>query len=181
MKITEFKIKGPLLIEPKMLGDARGFFVERYRTDIFGELGLPAFIQDNYSRSGPRVLRGLHFQYAPPQGKLVTAIAGSVFDVAVDIRHKSPTFGQSISVELHGDRPAWFWIPPGFAHGFQVLGKEGADMLYKVDARYGPEGEGGISFNDPTLGIDWPGSDPSLSPKDQNQPAWSDYLKNPRF
>jgi len=181
VKVTEFSIKGPLLIEPKMIGDSRGFFVERFRNDVYLELGLPEFIQDNYSRSSGQVLRGLHFQYDRPQGKLVSAVRGAIFDVAVDIRKSSPTFGQHVAVELHGDKPAWFWVPAGFAHGFRVLSGEGADILYKVNANYNPQGEGGIDFEDPILGIEWPGSNPSLSERDRKMPSWNDYVRDPKF
>jgi dTDP-4-dehydrorhamnose 3,5-epimerase len=181
VKVTKFSIQGPLLIEPKMIGDSRGFFVERFRKDVYLELGLPEFIQDNYSRSSGQVLRGLHFQYDRPQGKLVSAVRGAIFDVAVDIRETSPTFGQHVAVELHGDRPAWFWVPAGFAHGFRVLSAEGADLLYKVNADYNAQGEGGIAFDDSDLGIQWPGSSPEISERDRKMPSWKAYLVQPRF
>lgn len=182
MKVTEFKIKGPLLIEPKMFGDARGFFVERYRKDLFAELGLPEFIQDNYSRSSANVLRGLHYQFDQPQSKLISVASGSIFDVAVDIRKGSSTFGEHVHVELDGDHPAWFWVPAGFAHGFQVLSKNGADMLYKVDVPYNPQGEAGIAWNDSQVAIAWPGTEkPSLSERDQRQPDWRSYRAKPAF
>lgn len=181
MKVTKFNINGPLLIEPKVFGDARGFFTERFRKDFFTELGLPEFIQDNYSRSAPRVLRGLHYQYDLPQSKLVTAVSGTIFDVAVDIRKGSPTLGKSVFVELSGDRPAWFWVPEGFAHGFQALSGDGADVLYKVNAPYIPSSEGGIRWNDPILNIPWPIMTATLNERDASLTGWQRYLENPRF
>jgi dTDP-4-dehydrorhamnose 3,5-epimerase len=181
VKVTEFKIKGPLLIEPKMVGDARGFFIERYRRDLFSELGLPDFIQDNYSRSSQGVLRGLHYQYDRPQSKLVTVVSGVIYDVAVDIRRDSPTFGQHLHVQLDGDRPAWLWVPAGFAHGFEVLSSQGADVAYKVDAAYNPSGEGGILWNDPDLGIEWPIGKPTVSERDRQQVKWQQFAKEPKF
>lgn len=181
LEVTEFSIKGPLLIEPKSFADDRGFFTERYRQDLFRELGIPDFIQDNYSRSSLKVLRGIHYQYDRPQGKLVTSTRGVIFDVAVDLRQDSPSLGQHVHVELSGDRPAWFWIPAGFGHGFEVLSKEGADVLYKVDAFYNSCGEGGIRWDDPELAISWPGTAPSLSPRDQELPGWRNYLADCRF
>lgn len=181
MNVSGFKIDGPKLIEPKVFGDGRGFFSERFRVDAFRELGLPEFIQDNYSRSQTRVLRGMHFQYDRPQSKLVTATTGRILDVIVDVRSKSPSFGQSISVELDGQKPAWLWVPAGFAHGFLVLSPEGADVMYKVDTPYNPRGEGGICWNDRDLAIEWPVKDPEVSPRDGVLPAWTEYLKAPRF
>lgn len=180
VKITDFNIKGPLLIEPKRFGDSRGFFVERYRKDMFAELGLPEFVQDNYSRSTSKVLRGLHFQFDRPQSKLVSAASGRIFDVAVDIRRDSPTCGQHVAVELHGDLPAWFWVPAGFAHGFQVLG-ESADLLYKVDVPYNQDGESGIAWDDPEIAIQWPESEPALSDRDKRLASWKSYCETPRF
>jgi dTDP-4-dehydrorhamnose 3,5-epimerase len=182
VKLTEFHIKGPKLIEPKVHGDARGFFTERYREDLFREFGVQThFVQDNYSRSQVKVLRGLHFQYDRPQAKLVTAAAGTILDVIVDIRVSSPTFGQSLSVELDGKRPSWFFVPAGFAHGFLVLSSEGADLMYKVDSYYNPAGESGVRWNDPTLGINWPIRDPIVSPRDAEMQGWDSYRKSPRF
>lgn len=182
MKVTEFEIQGPKLIELRTFGDGRGFFVERYRKDLFSEIGLPAtLVQDNFSRSQADVLRGLHYQFDAPQGKLVTALSGRIFDVAVDIRKNSSTFGQYVSVEIDGQRPAWFWIPPGFAHGFLVLSPEGADVMYKVDAYYNAKGEAGIAWNDRELAVAWPKPNPLLSEKDAAQPGWGAYRANPKF
>ena len=183
MKVTEFDVKGPKLIELKVHGDARGFFVERFVRDRMLEIGLPAmdFVQDNYSRSAHGVLRGLHYQHDKPQGKLVTATRGRIYDVAVDIRRSSPTFGRSVAVELDGDTPMWFWIPEGFAHGFAVLSEEGADLMYKVNAPYNPHGEGGIMWNDLDLAVPWPLKSPSLSARDEKLQTWSAYRAEPKF
>lgn len=167
MEVIEFPINGLKLIKLKTFHDERGFFVERYNHAKFKELGLPTtFVQDNFSRSKPGVLRGLHFQYAPPQGKLVTCLSGEIFDVAVDIRKNSPTFGQHVSVSLSGDEPALFWIPAGFAHGFCVTSSTVADVLYKVDNLWNGAGEGCLQWNDKSLGIKWPTISPILSSKD---------------
>lgn len=182
MNVTEFHIQGPKLVELKTHGDARGFFVERYREDIFREIGISTrFIQDNYSRSQENVLRGLHYQYTQPQSKLVTAARGRILDVIVDIRKGSPTVGQSLAVELDGAKPAWFWVPVGFAHGFLVLSSDGADLLYKVDAYYNQHGEGGIRWNDNDLAIQWPMNNPTVSQRDDALPSWADYISSPKF
>lgn len=181
MNVQEFPIKGPLLIEPKMFADERGFFIERYKLQYSKDLNLPEFIQDNFSRSIPKVLRGLHYQWDQPQGKLVTALRGTIFDVAVDIRKKSPTFGQYIHVILDGNKPQWFWIPAGFAHGFCVIGNESADVLYKVNCGYNPKGEAGLLYNDPTLKIQWPDTQPILSPKDQILESFTQYTNHSKF
>lgn len=165
------------LVTPRVHRDERGFFTERWTAPGFAELGLPAFVQDNHSRSERGTLRGLHYQ-APPhaQGKLVSAIRGRVFDVAVDLRTRSPTYGRWDGVVLDGDEPAWLWVPPGFAHGFLVLSEE-ADVCYKVTDRYAPENEGGVAWNDPDVGIAWPlGADraPKLSAKDGALPRLAD-------
>ena len=162
------------LVQPRVHRDERGFFVERWKEQAFNELGLPAFVQDNHSRSLRGTLRGLHFQ-APPhaQGKLVTALCGRVFDVAVDLRTDSPGYGRWDAVTLDGDDPTWLWVPPGFAHGFLVLSAS-ADILYKVTDRYAPETEGGLAWDDPELGIAWPlepGETPTLSGRDTRWPA----------
>ena len=182
MKVTDFPIKGPLLIEPKVHGDPRGFFTERYREDLFREIGIPNnFIQDNYSRSSGGVLRGLHFQYDKPQSKLVTVTTGRILDVVVDVRKDSPTYGRSLSVEIDGGKPSWFWVPAGFAHGVLVLSSEGADLLYKVDSYYNANGEGGVKWNDPDLGIAWPIQNPKVSARDQELASWKQYRAAPRF
>ncbi len=169
MEIQKFDIEGPLLIKLKTFHDNRGFFVERYNEAKFKELGLPTnFVQDNFSRSSYGVLRGLHFQYNPPQGKLVSCTRGEIFDVAVDVRKGSPTFGKHVSVALHGDNPELFWIPAGFAHGFCVTSKEGADVLYKVDNMWSAAGEGCILWSDEVLGVKWPNPVLKISEKDKN-------------
>jgi dTDP-4-dehydrorhamnose 3,5-epimerase len=165
------------LVTPRVHRDERGFFTERWTAAGFAELGLPPFVQDNHSRSERGTLRGLHFQ-APPraQGKLVSAIRGRVFDVAVDLRTTSPTYGRWDGVVLEADEPAWLWVPPGFAHGFLVV-SDVADVLYKVTDAYAPETEGGVAWDDPDVGIDWPlavGQNPILSAKDAGLPMLSD-------
>lgn len=182
MKITKFEIEGPILIEPKAFHDDRGFFTERFRVDTFREIGIPnSFIQDNFSISQPGVLRGLHYQYAPPQGKLVTCTSGRIFDVAVDIRSGSPTFGQWVSAELSGEKPSWLWVPAGFAHGFCVIGNQPAGVLYKVDCGWAVGGEGGIRWDDQDLKITWPETNVILSGKDLELPTFTQYTKAPRF
>ncbi len=178
MKITTFNIAGPKHIELRTFQDERGFFVERFNYKNFGIHGLyQDFLQDNYSRSMPGVLRGLHYQTDPAQSKLVTCCAGKIFDVIVDLRKNSPTWGQSISVELSGSKPSYLWVPAGFAHGFCVLGAEPADVLYKVDTYYNPKTEGCIIWNDLQLKINWPLANPILSEKDKKGvPAKGMYL-----
>jgi dTDP-4-dehydrorhamnose 3,5-epimerase len=170
MKATPTAIPDVLLIEPKVFGDARGFFFESFNQKAFNAAtGLDLdFVQDNHSRSGHAVLRGLHYQVEQPQGKLVRVVRGAVFDVAVDIRRTSPTFGQWVGAELSDDNHQQLWIPPGFAHGFLVL-SESADFLYKTTDYYAPQHERCIAWNDPDLQIDWPAlaSEPLLSVKDQ--------------
>ena len=175
MKVTRLAIEDVLLIELVVHEDSRGFFVERFQADRFRDLGLPtAFVQDNQSRNKPGVLRGLHYQHTPAQGKLVGVTHGRIWDVAVDVRPDSPTFGQMVGAELSDRNGCLLWIPAGFAHGFCVLGDEMADVLYKVDAPYGPGGEGGIAWNDPDLGISWPDEEPILSGRDQENPRLAD-------
>lgn len=167
MEIIEFPIKGLKLIKLKTFHDERGFFTERFNLTKFKELGLPTnFVQDNFSRSKYGVLRGLHYQTDPAQGKLVTCLSGEIFDVAVDIRKDSPTYGQHVSVTLKGDDPSWFWIPAGFAHGFCVTSKEGADTMYKVDSFWNPKSEKCILSTSPSLNINWPIKEFILAPKD---------------
>lgn len=169
MNVTPTAIADVLIIEPKVFGDARGFFYESFNQNAFNEAtGLNlSFVQDNHSRSAQGVLRGLHYQVKQPQGKLVRVVRGAVFDVAVDIRQTSPTFGQWVGVELSEDNHRQLWVPPGFAHGFVVL-SESADFLYKTTDYYAPEHERCIAWNDPVVGIDWPLTvPPSLSAKDQ--------------
>ena len=174
MKVTPLAVPDVLLLEPKVFGDERGFFYESFNQDVFRRAtGLDVqFVQDNHSRSARNVLRGLHYQIAPKaQGKLVRAVAGEVFDVAVDIREKSPTFGQWVGELLSADNKRQLWIPPGFAHGFLVL-SEYAEFLYKTTDYYAPECERGIRWDDPELAIPWPlTGEPVISAKDaQNAP-----------
>lgn len=170
MKVTQTAIPEVLIIEPKVFGDARGFFFESFNQKAFNEAtGLnETFVQDNHSRSAKSVLRGLHYQLQQPQGKLVRVVRGAVFDVAVDIRQRSPSFGQWVGAELSEDNNKQLWVPAGFAHGFLVL-SESADFLYKTTDYYAPAHERCISWNDPLIGIRWPdvGMAPSLSTKDQ--------------
>lgn len=169
MKITPTEIPDVLLIEPRVFGDARGFFFESFNRQGFREAtGLDLdFVQDNHSRSSKGVLRGLHYQIEQPQGKLVRVVRGAVFDVAVDIRRGSATFGQWVGTELSEDNHRQLWIPPGFAHGFMVL-SDNADFLYKTTDYYAPAHERCIAWNDPDIGINWPADvPPQLSAKDQ--------------
>lgn len=169
MKVIETAIPGLLILEPKVFGDARGFFMESYNAKAFQDAtGLDVtFVQDNHSRSGKGVLRGLHYQIEQAQGKLVRVTRGSVFDVAVDLRKSSPTFGQWAGVELSEENSRQLWIPPGFAHGFLVT-SDSADFLYKTTDYYAPQFERSLAWNDPTVGVEWPlaGAAPLLSAKD---------------
>lgn len=168
MNIVETAIPGPLIIEPRVFGDERGFFMETWNQRVFAEAGLDlAFVQDNHSRSQKGVLRGLHFQNPGPQGKLVRVTRGAVFDVAVDLRRSSPHFGQWVGVELSAGNKRMFWIPEGFAHGFLTL-EDGTDFLYKCTALYAPQHEHTLLWNDPAVGVAWPlaGAAPALSQKD---------------
>jgi dTDP-4-dehydrorhamnose 3,5-epimerase len=166
---TKTSIEGVYIIEPTVFGDERGYFMETYRADEFKEAGLDFnFVQDNQSKSKKGVLRGLHFQYTKPQGKLVRAIKGEVFDVAVDLRKDSPTYGKWEGVILSEENKKQFYVPEGFAHGFLVLSDE-AEFTYKCTEFYDGADEGGIIWNDPEIGIDWPldGIEVSLSEKDE--------------
>ena len=176
MQITRFNLDGLLLIQLELHGDDRGFFVERFNLERFRSAGLPHnFVQDNHSRSEPGVLRGLHYQHTPAQGKLVGVTRGRIFDVALDLRPESPTFGHTQSAELSDNNGQLLWIPPGFAHGFCVLDKAPADLLYKVDAPYNPTGENGILWNDPELGIQWPIQNPIVSKRDRLMPTFAEH------
>ena len=180
MEVQECGIAGLKIIRLKVLGDSRGFFVERYQAERFRENGLPTtFVQDNHSRSAPGVLRGLHYQTRPAQGKLVGVVRGRIWDAVVDIRAGSPTFGQHFSVELSDMNGRLLWIPAGFAHGFCVLGDEPADLLYKVDAPYTPATEGGIAWNDPEFAIPWPVKDPTVSNRDRTLQSFAHFKANP--
>lgn len=169
MNITPTAIPDVLMLEPKVCGDVRGFFLESFNQRVFNEAtGLSVqFVQDNHSRSAKGVLRGLHYQLQQPQGKLVRVVRGAVFDVAVDIRRSSPHFGRWVGIQLSEDNHRQLWIPPGFAHGFLVL-SDSADFLYKTTDYYAPEHERAILWNDPAIGILWPlAVEPLLSAKDR--------------
>jgi dTDP-4-dehydrorhamnose 3,5-epimerase len=167
MKVHETPLPGVFLVEPRVFRDPRGFFYESFQAERFGEHGLPdRFVQDNHSRSRRGVLRGLHYQLTRPQGKYVTAVRGEIFDVAVDIRRGSPTFGRWFGVTLSGDDPRYLYIPPGYAHGFCVLSEE-ADFVYKCTDVYVPSDERTVQWNDPAIGIEWPLPDPIVSDRDR--------------
>ena len=173
MKFIETEIKDVFLIEPRVFGDARGYFMETYSEKVFHENGVDAkFVQDNLSRSVKGTLRGLHYQLGHhAQGKLVRVVKGIVFDVAVDIRRSSPTFGKWVGAELSEENKLALWIPPGFAHGFYVM-SDIAEFTYKCTSLYAPQAEAGIIWNDPEIGVTWPIVDDLiiLSEKDQNLP-----------
>ena len=178
MKIIDTQIPAVKIIEPAVFGDARGFFFESFNQSKFNQaVGYDVeFVQDNHSRSAKGVLRGLHYQLPPhPQGKLVRCVVGEVFDVAVDIRKSSPTFGQWVGVHLSAENKRQLWIPPGFAHGFLTL-SEHAEFLYKTTDYWAKDCEQAIIWNDPSIGIDWPAFDgqPLLSEKDQMAPRLSE-------
>lgn len=174
MQVTPQVVPDVLLIEPKVFGDARGFFKETYSSARYVEAGLPpTFVQDNLSKSGHGILRGLHLQHPRAQGKLVSVVEGSVYDVAVDVRVGSPHFGKSVGVELSADNHRQLYIPPGFAHGFCVT-SDSALFHYKCTEYYAPECEHGVLWNDPALGIDWPIAEPRLSDKDRDYPVLAD-------
>ena len=191
MNIITTNLPGVIVIEPKVYGDKRGFFLETFREDVLLQAGINAhFVQDNHSRSSQGVLRGLHYQMTQTQGKLVRVAAGSVFDVVVDVRSGSPTFGQWYGTELNEDNIKMIYVPPGFAHGFVVL-SETADFIYKCTDYYHPESEQGIAWDDPDLNIDWSIAEIaekiSLSDKDKQNvklkdqpaeklPAYKDFM-----
>lgn len=176
MNVLTTALPGVLIVEPDVLGDMRGFFQETYHAQRYAEAGIELpFVQDNHSRSSKGVLRGLHLQNAHPQGKLVRVTQGSVFDVAVDVRRGSPTFGKWAAATLSADNFRQLYIPPGFAHGFLALSEQ-VDFLYKCTDYYYPEYEVGIMWNDPAIGIEWPdiGMDYRLSERDRSNPRLSD-------
>jgi dTDP-4-dehydrorhamnose 3,5-epimerase len=169
MQAIKTAIPGVILFDPRVFGDSRGFFFESYNQRAFQDATgwAPAFVQDNHSGSARNVLRGLHYQITQPQGKLVRVVAGAVFDVAVDIRKSSPTFGQWVGANLSAENKRQMWVPPGFAHGFLVL-SDFAEFLYKTTDFYAPEHERCICWDDPDIGIDWPlTGEPLLSQKDR--------------
>jgi dTDP-4-dehydrorhamnose 3,5-epimerase len=166
MKVVDTGLPGVLLLEPRVFGDHRGFFIETFHAARYAEVGIGApFVQDNWSRSVRGTLRGLHFQEPQGQGKLVQVVHGAVYDVAVDVRRGSPTFGRWVGYELSEENKHQLWISPGFAHGF-VVTSDVCDFLYKCTALYRPESERVIAWNDPDLGIPWPIQSPLLSAKD---------------
>lgn len=177
MKVIETKLPGVLIIEPKVYGDARGFFLETFHKQRYAEAGIPGegleFVQDNHSGSRKGVLRGLHFQLRNPQGKLVSACTGAVFSVAADVNPDSPTFGQWVGVEISEENHRQLWIPPGYAHGFCVL-SDIADFQYKCTALYDPASDAGVAWDEPQLAINWPVADPILSDKDRALPRLAD-------
>ena len=169
MKLIPTDIDGPLIIEPRLFGDERGFFMESWNAQTFAAAGFDLhFVQDNHSRSQRGVLRGMHFQNPGAQGKLVRVVNGAVFDVAVDLRRASPTFGKWIGVELSAANKRMLWVPEGFAHGFLTL-EDGTDFLYKCTAPYAPQHEHSLAWDDPDLAISWPiaGMEIQLSQKDR--------------
>lgn len=183
MKAIETGLPGVLIIEPDVFGDSRGFFQETWRRERYESLGIPGpFVQDNMSFSAKGVLRGLHYQHPREQGKLVYVVLGEVYDVAVDVRAGSPTFGQWTAVMLSGDNHRQLWIPPGLAHGFCVV-SDTAYFCYKCTAVYSSSDEGGILWNDPDIGIEWPLSEVLLSEKDKVSPRLKDLptVKLPRY
>lgn len=174
MTFTQLEIPGVVLVEPRVYGDARGFFMEVYHKDRFAEAGIDAeFVQDNHSRSEGRVVRGLHYQLRHPQGKLVRVIVGAIFDVAVDIRRTSPTFGRWVGTILSAENRLQLYIPPGFAHGFCTC-SDAAEVVYQCTDFYDRDDERGIYWNDPDIGIAWPIRAPTLSERDQRNPRLHD-------
>ena len=178
MKKVETPLAGVFVLEPKVFGDARGFFLESYNKRVLGELGIhEKFVQDNHSYSMRNVVRGLHYQARNAQGKLVRVVDGEIFDVVVDLRKASPTFGQWNGVTLSGENKRMLWIPPGFAHGFRVV-SQGAHVLYKATDYYAPDSERTLAWNDPELKIDWQlDGDPIVSTKDQHGVPFRDAEK----
>lgn len=177
MKVTSTSLEGVLIIEPKVFADHRGFFLETYNEQRYREAGIDLrFVQDNHSKSQRGILRGLHYQLTKPQAKLVWVVAGAIWDVAVDIRKGSPTFGKWFGMTLDAEKKQQLLIPPGFAHGFAVV-SETAEVYYKCNAFYDPKDEAGIVWNDPDLKISWPIEAPVLSTKDAALPA----LKNAKI
>ena len=174
MKVTPTPLEGFLLIDPRSFADERGFFLETFQEERYRDAGIrQPFVQDNHSRSRQGVLRGLHFQIRRPQAKLLTVIRGRIFDVGVDLRRASPTFGRWFGVELSDTGVRQLYMAPGFAHGFYVL-SEWADVYYKADQPYDPSDEGGLIWNDPDIGIQWPIEAPQLAPRDAAYPRLRD-------
>jgi dTDP-4-dehydrorhamnose 3,5-epimerase len=177
MDVQELKLPGVFLISPRVFKDNRGFFVETYQAERYRKVGIDVtFVQDNHSRSAEGTLRGLHYQSSPGQAKLVRVGAGRIYDVVVDIRLDSPTFGQWDGVYLDAEQHEQLFVPIGFAHGFCVV-SEMADVIYKVSAPYDAATECGIAYDDPTLGVEWPVSDPILSARDQKAESFLDFAR----
>ncbi|HTI45001.1 MAG TPA: dTDP-4-dehydrorhamnose 3,5-epimerase [Casimicrobiaceae bacterium] len=174
MNVTSTSIADVKLIEPRVFGDDRGLFFESWNRRALADAGIDAaFVQDNHSRSRHGVLRGLHYQIEHAQGKLVRVVVGAVFDVAVDLRRSSPTFGRHVAVELSADNKRMLWVPPGFAHGFVVV-SDAAEFLYKTTDYWFPEHERTLLWNDPALDIDWPVATPQLAPRDARGTSFAD-------
>lgn len=181
MKVQTTNIPEVVLLVRERFADSRGWFTELYNEGLLRDAGFKArFVQDNLSLSEPGVVRGLHFQVGPEQSKLVSCLRGKILDVAADIRRGSATFGQHVAVELTAESGESLWIPPGFAHGFAVLGSEPALVMYKVDQHRSPAGEGGIVWSDPTLAIQWPIDAPTLSDRDAALPTLEEHLRHGR-
>lgn len=179
IRILERHLQEVLVLEPQLFEDARGFFMEVFRADQFAALGLPsAFVQDNHSRSSQGVVRGLHFQWKPPMGKLMRVTTGEAFVVAVDIRKGSPTLGQWFGTVITASNKKQVWAPAGFARSFCVL-SDFAEIQYKCTGTYNPECESAICWDDPTLGIPWPVRNPRLSEKDRTAPTLTEWVKSP--
>jgi dTDP-4-dehydrorhamnose 3,5-epimerase len=178
MEFKRFEIEGPVLIIPRVFEDERGFFLESYNEKVFKENGIDVpWVQDNHSKSIGKVLRGMHFQLPPhTQDKLVRVIKGKVLDVIIDLRKDSPTFKKWVSVELSEENKHLFFVPKGFAHGFITLTDE-VEFQYKVSSLYNKESDRGLAWNDPEIGIEWPYTDPILSPKDQVQPTLQELIE----
>ncbi len=180
--IENHKFDGIKIMQLKKFKDSRGFFIERYNKDILSKLGFNVdFVQDNHSSSVPGVIRGLHYQTNPAQGKLVSVIRGKILDIFVDLRANSKTFGEWDSVELSDENDKTVWIPGGFAHGFCVVGNENAEVVYKVDNLFSSSGDGGIFYDDSELKIEWPHENPIVSDKDKKLQSFKDYKLKPLF
>ena len=174
MQVEQTELEGVLLVKPTVHGDERGFFIETYHAEKFSQAGLPThFVQDNHSRSSKGILRGLHFQFPSWQGKLIRVVQGEIFDVAVDVRRESATFGRWYGLHLSEENKYQLYVPEGFAHGFCVT-SDMADVVYKCTGKYVPSEDFSLSWNDPEIGIQWPISDPQLSEKDQNAMSLAD-------
>jgi len=181
MKVIATELPEVIIVEPQLFGDQRGFFLECFQSQRYAEAGIARpFVQDNMSRSGHGVLRGLHLQNPKTQGKLVSALRGRVLDVAVDVRVGSPNFGRHVAVELSEENRRQLWVPRGFAHGFAVL-SESADFFYKCDEFYSPKDEISVRWDDPAIGIDWGVTNPSLSAKDAAAPLLVDVKNLPAY